>query len=80
MEKCIERIPTWSSGYIINGDATGLNEDEIKMIDDLFHKQRIELVCPVEDNEEAGTQTYFSSFPFFGLPVEVEDCLVIYNI
>ena len=80
MERCIERIPTWSLDYIINGDATGLNEDEIKMIDDLFHKQRIELVCPVEDNEKVGTQPYFSTFPFFGLPAEVEDCLVIYNI
>ena len=48
MEKSIERIPTWSLGYIVNGDATGLNDDEIKMIDDLFHKQHIELVCPVE--------------------------------
>lgn len=66
--------------YIINGDTTGLNEDEIKMIDDLFHKQRIELVCPVEDNEETGRQPYFSTFPFFGLSAEVEDCLVIYNI
>lgn len=41
MEKSIERIPTWSLGYIINGDAAGLNDDEIKMIDNLFHKQHI---------------------------------------
>lgn len=80
MEKSIERIPSWSLGYIINGDATGLNDNEIKMIDDLFQKQHIELVYPVGDNEKTGTQTYFSSFPFFGLPAEVEDCLVIYNI
>lgn len=52
MEKSIERIPTWSLGYIVNGDATGLNDDEIKMIDDLFHKQHIELVCPVENSEK----------------------------
>lgn len=80
MEKSIERIPTWSLGYIINGDAAGLNDDEIKMIDNLFHKQHIELVCPVENSKETGTQAYFSTFPFFGLPAEVEDCLVIYNI
>lgn len=80
MEKSIERIPSWSLGYIINGDATGLNDNEIRMIDDLFQKQHIELVYPVGDNEKTETQTYFSSFPFFGLPAEVEDCLVIYNI
>lgn len=59
MEKCIERIPTWSLDYIINGDATALNGDEIKMIDNLFHKQHIELVCSVEYGKEAGAQPYF---------------------
>ena len=32
-EKSIEKIPTWSLGYIINGDSTGLTDEEIRMID-----------------------------------------------
>lgn len=31
--KSIEKIPVWSLGYIINGDATGLTDEEIRMID-----------------------------------------------
>ena len=30
MNKTMEKIPTWSLGYIINGDMTGLTDDEIR--------------------------------------------------
>ena len=32
MNKTTEKIPTWSLGYIINGDMTGLTDEEIRMI------------------------------------------------
>ena len=32
MNRTTEKIPTWSLGYIINGDMTGLTDEEIRMI------------------------------------------------
>ena len=34
MNRTTEKIPTWSLGYIINGDMTGLTDEEIRMIDE----------------------------------------------
>ena len=31
--KTIEKIPTWSLGYLINGDSTGLTDEEIALAD-----------------------------------------------
>lgn len=31
MNRSIEAIPTWSLCYIINGDASGLTDEEIRM-------------------------------------------------
>lgn len=77
MKKSIEKIPIWSLGYLINGDVTGLTDEEIKMIEDWWHIQRVELVCLIEQEED--TQPYFSHYPLFGLPAEVEDCIVLYS-
>ena len=46
MERSIERVPTWALPYMANGDATGLKDKEIKMIDNLLRNRCIELVCP----------------------------------
>lgn len=80
MERSIERIPTWALSYLVNGDATGLKKSEIKMIDQLLRTQRIELVCPIMDSIECGTQPYFTTEPLFGKATEVEDCIVIYDV
>ena len=34
MNRSIEAIPTWSLCYIINGDASGLTDEEIRMVDE----------------------------------------------
>ena len=33
MNRTTEKIPTWSLGYIINGDAIALTDDEVQTID-----------------------------------------------
>jgi hypothetical protein len=76
-KKSIEKIPTWSLGYIVNGDVTGLTDEEIHMIDKLFHDWRIELISPITENEEISS--YFSHCPLFGKPTEVEDCIIIFH-
>lgn len=74
MKKSIEKIPTWAFGYVFNGDKTGLTDEEVNLIDDTLKRIGAELVCsPL--GEEA--QPYFTRYPLFGLPTEVEDCVVI---
>lgn len=79
MEKDIEKIPTYALPYLVNGDASNLTEDEIKQIDEICRKQGIELVVPISDSVEGGTEPYFSCTPLFGKPTEVEDCIIIHR-
>ncbi len=39
METSVEKVPTYLMGYLINGDTTGLTEQEINDVDDLLRKQ-----------------------------------------
>ena len=43
----MEKIPTWSLGYIINGDMTGLTDEEIRMIDEWQSKWNVQVVSPL---------------------------------
>jgi len=72
MNRSIEAIPTWALCYIINGDASGLTDEEIRLVDEAMRKNNIEIVSP-RYNED------ISHYPFFGLPTEVEDCDIIYH-
>lgn len=77
MNKTTEKIPTWSLCYLINDDATGLTEDEINMIDQWTSDWQVQIVSSFTD-EEGNAQPYFSHYPLFGLPTEVEDCDILY--
>jgi hypothetical protein len=46
MNRSIEAIPTWALCYIINGDASGLTDEEIRMVDEAMRKNNIEIVSP----------------------------------
>ena len=48
MNKTTEKIPTWSLCYLINGDATGLTEDEIKASIDLDGKEEGSYEVPIK--------------------------------
>ena len=72
MNRTTEKIPTWSLCYLINGDATALTDDEIRMVDEWVSQWQVEIVSPLMD-------PYFSHFPLFGLPTEVEDCEILYK-
>lgn len=74
MKKSIEKIPTWAFGYVFNGDKTGLTDEEVNLIDDTLKRIGAELVCSLPDEE---AQPYFCHYPLFGLPAEVENCVVI---
>lgn len=42
MNRSIEAIPTWALCYIINGDASGLTDEEIRMVDEAMRKNNID--------------------------------------
>lgn len=78
MYKTMEKIPTWSLCYLINGDASGLTDEEIRMIDTWLNDWEVQIVSPVTDGE-GYAQPYFSHCPLFGLPTEVEDCDILFT-
>lgn len=77
--KSIEKIPTYALPYLVNGDPTNLTDEEQQEIDGIVRKHHIELIAPITDSDEGSPEPYFSSVPFFGLPTEVEDCIVIFQ-
>lgn len=76
--KTTEKIPTWSLCYLVNGDATGLTDEEFALVDKWYQDNRVEIISPHRDNA-GNSYPYFSCAPAFGLSAEVEDCDVIYN-
>ena len=78
MNRTTEKIHTWSLCYLINGDATALTDDEIRMVDEWVSQWQVEIVSPLMD-EDGNTHPYFSHYPLFGLPTEVEDCEILYK-
>jgi hypothetical protein len=66
--KVIEKIPTWAMSAIINDDRTGLEDSEIDMIEKWFESTGYDYVCAPKG------ESYFSSYPAFGLASDVYDC------
>ena len=68
MNKTTEKIPTWSLGYIINGDATALTDDEVLTIDRWMKQWQVQTVSPLTDEEGNADSLILSIIPLFGLP------------
>lgn len=78
MERSIEKVPTHLLGYIINGDSTGLTDEEVNEVDSLFRDLGVEIVSPPSAEED--WQPYFSYYPWIGsLGCEVIDCTIVYR-
>ena len=77
MDKIIEKIPTWAICYLVNGDASGLTDEDIAMVDKYCERNRVSVVCPINDSVEEEMQPYFTPFPAFGLASDVIDCIVL---
>ena len=76
MTPTIEKIPSWALEWLINGDASGLDDSEMSMIDKWLGDNLCLYVCPPASDAEP----YFTSHPAFGLPCEVYECeCMIYN-
>lgn len=58
MHKTTERIPTWSLCYLINGDASGLTEEETGIVDAWVCNWQVQIVAPVTA-DDGDIEPYF---------------------
>lgn len=65
----VEKVPTWAIGYMVNGDPTGLWDEEIKEIDEWMEENEVRVVEPKGE-------PYFTRDPLFGKACEVYDCTI----
>jgi len=74
------RVPSWALCYLVNGDASGLEESDIKAVDK-WYQQFIDQADEIKgghvifspgDNEE-----YFTRSPEFGLDCSCIDSTVL---
>lgn len=65
-----ERIPVWALCALINADYSGLEDEDITLIEKWWEETEYTHVCCPDDEEEI----YFSPFPAFGLASDVIDC------
>jgi len=61
--KIIEKIPTWAMCYLVNGDASGLTDEEIALTDEYCKRNYVSVVCPINDSVEEKMQPYFTLYP-----------------
>jgi hypothetical protein len=66
------KLPSWAMSYIINNDASGLEDYEIRQVDEYLDRfyQMGSVVVGYNENEEP----FFCSRPAFGLACDVLDC------
>lgn len=83
-----ESIPSWALPYITNGDAEGLSEEDIALVENWENKMIKRGFKPdfydfVRENEngelylDPEQEAYFDSFPAFGLPSDCYCCLFV---
>ena len=74
MTTTTEKIPAYALNALVNGDQTGMSQQDIDQISQWLSDSEIkEVVCPVDDNAEP----YFSFYPAFGKATDVVDCICI---
>ncbi|MDE6009059.1 MAG: hypothetical protein K2G90_07615 [Muribaculaceae bacterium] len=76
MEFMTEPIPTWALCYLINGDSTGLTDDDLAIVDTWYVENKVHDVTTASE-DEGYCYPYFSNFPAFGEASEVVDCIVM---
>lgn len=63
-------IPDWALPYLVNGDSSGLDDDDIEMIDDWYKRNNVEYVETTDETNE------FTAYPEFGEACATTVCYV----
>ena len=64
------KLPTYALCYLVNGDSSGLEDDDIDAIDRWYNSYGKELQLEAVDKE---SEPYFTHSPEFGLACDVVD-------
>lgn len=71
MRLTTEKIPVYALSALINGDYSGMEEEDIQNINEWLERSEIkEVICPTDEEY----QPYFTECPAFGLATDVVDC------
>ena len=70
-----EQVPEWAMNYLFNGDASGLEEEEIQMVDQ-WEQQMLEAGYDLGLMEPVSDEPYFSYYPAFGKGCNVYDVAI----
>lgn len=65
-------IPTWALDYLVNGETSGLAETDLATVRKWEESWGRAITVSVADETP-----YFSGFPEFGPPCDVEDCEIV---
>ena len=77
METESRKVPTYALCYLVNGDATGLTEQEVSEIDRLLREQAVETRLPRQMKNGSILQQLLRGS---GKPCEVIDCDIVYRV
>lgn len=71
MQLTTEKIPVYALSALINGDYSGMEEEDIQNISEWLERSEIkEVICPTDEEYKP----YFTECPAFGLATDVVDC------
>lgn len=76
MDFTIEKIPVWAMCYLVNGDYSGITDEDKAVVDEWWERNNVVSVSPASDDEN-NSHPYFSHYPAFGLGSDVIDCAVM---
>lgn len=65
-------LPTWAAAYIFNGDASGLSDNEIELVDTFEAQYDVSTIT----YELVEADPSFTYYPEFGLPCDCIECEV----
>lgn len=51
MEFTIEKIPVWAMCYLVNGDFSGMTDEDKDMADEWWERNNVVSVSPASDDE-----------------------------
>lgn len=71
----LEPIPSWALCYLVNGDPTGLTDEDIAVVDNWMKEVKF-LDLEVVKYESGDVYEYFTKYPAFGDATQVTDCII----
>lgn len=71
MKTTIEKIPEYMMPYFINGDKSGIEDEDIQNAKDWMEASGVQEVILPSDEDY---QLYFTFYPAFGEGCDVVDC------